>query len=481
MGIVAKQSFITSIGSYIGVALGALNTMILFPRIFLEEQAFLGQVNTMLAAAAIVSTFGHLGLPVTIMTFFPRLSKQEKKQFFSLSIYFLFAMILLLGALAVGYYSYFSESTLIFYALTITVTLLLFEIFASISQNYQQIIMPSLIKNVFRRLVVLIALIGAYVNENDTVLFFNILAGGYAVHFLLILIYAWPKTPPLTLNFKHFQYRHLVSYGFLVVLASGAMMAVSRLDILMLNLLVNTEAVTFFSIAFFIGSVVSVPAKSLFLSLRPIVAKAWAVKDEVAISDVYKKSAINQLIINSFLFLIIWVNIDFIYLILPESYRQGQWVVFFIALGETIAGSLGINGLILTVTDNQKYNFYTAIFLIFLTIALNLLLIPLFGMVGAAVASMIAISIYNIVRVVIVKRTFSFTPFKKDYFLIMAFVLAFLAAIISLRILGYFGVFLVVFENIVLTAMVLYAIRKTPDLYDLRNWMQGIPWLNKLI
>ncbi|MDR9443056.1 MAG: lipopolysaccharide biosynthesis protein, partial [Schleiferiaceae bacterium] len=62
MGIVIRQSFYNTINSYVGVALGALNTMILFPRLFPEDPSFMGEVQTILAGATVYGSFGHLGL-----------------------------------------------------------------------------------------------------------------------------------------------------------------------------------------------------------------------------------------------------------------------------------------------------------------------------------------------------------------------------------------------------------------------------------
>ncbi len=422
MGIVAKQSFWNSINSYLGVALGALNTMVFFPYVFLADADFNGEIQTVLAFAAIASTLGHLGLPITITTYFPRLKESQRAQLWSLALLLISASSMALGlASLVVRFGFGLAANNIFFALIITLSMLSFELFAALSQHHKEVIFPQFLKQVFRRMIVTVALALSFFLEIGHTSFYYVLAIGYGIQVLLALRHSRRHFPTFQWRFDQIQLRPIVSYGLMVMLASAAMILVSRIDILMIRGLLGKAEVAFYNIAFFIGTVVSVPSKALFVSLRPFLAKAWADQDLPEIESIYRRSALNQMISTSLIFLLIWVNLDLAWLIIPEEYQfaDAAWVVLAIALGEIIQGASGVNGIILTITDRQRFNFYTGLALIGITIATNFLFIPRFGLLGAAVASFSAMFLINLIKLIILGRDLHIWPHSKALFQVL--------------------------------------------------------------
>jgi len=69
MGIVRKQSILSSIYIYIGFVIGAVNILILFPRYFTTEQ--IGLTRILLDVAMMFSTVCTLGSIATVLKFYP--------------------------------------------------------------------------------------------------------------------------------------------------------------------------------------------------------------------------------------------------------------------------------------------------------------------------------------------------------------------------------------------------------------------------
>ena len=95
MGIVRHQSIKNSISFYIGMAIGAFNTVIIYPNAFKDNPEHFGLIQIILAYAIVVSIFTTLGIPKTFLRFFP--SVKEKGQLYFLSLItpllgFLFAL-----------------------------------------------------------------------------------------------------------------------------------------------------------------------------------------------------------------------------------------------------------------------------------------------------------------------------------------------------------------------------------------------------
>ena len=86
MGIIKSQAIKGSVWSYLGVALGFINLVILSQRVFTTEQIGLTQV--LISFATILSQVGTLGMGNVAMRLFPHFRNQNNKHngFIGLSI-----------------------------------------------------------------------------------------------------------------------------------------------------------------------------------------------------------------------------------------------------------------------------------------------------------------------------------------------------------------------------------------------------------
>jgi O-antigen/teichoic acid export membrane protein len=145
---------------------------------------------------------------------------------------------------------------------------------------------------------------------------------------------------------------------------------------------------------------ISIPRNVIAAIAAPILAQAWNRNDRENIQDIYQKSSLNLLLIGCVLFLLIWCNLDFIYTIIPrhEIYEAGRWVVLMVGLSKIIDMGTGLNSEVLI---NSKYYRYDLIFYIILAVGLvvgNLILIPIYSYNGAALASLLALAGYNVLK-----------------------------------------------------------------------------------
>ena len=67
MGIVIRQSLLSSAASYLGVAIGFVNAVILMPKFMTPDQ--IGLFRTLLSAALLLSSFGRFGINSGLIRF----------------------------------------------------------------------------------------------------------------------------------------------------------------------------------------------------------------------------------------------------------------------------------------------------------------------------------------------------------------------------------------------------------------------------
>lgn len=181
----------------------------------------------------------------------------------------------------------------------------------------------------------------------------------------------------------------------------------------MLASMVGLDATGIYSIAFFIAVVIEIPKRSIIQIVIPLISKAFNHNDTATISDIYTKTSINQLIMGLFIFIGIWANIDNIYLLIPnrQVFEAGKLVVLIIGISRLIDMGAGVNGEIIVYSKYYRFNIIAVASLAMLTIATNYLLIPLYGLNGAAMASAISIFLFNLVKYVYIYSKLHIQPF----------------------------------------------------------------------
>ena len=132
-------------------------------------------------------------------------------------------------------------------------------------------------------------------------------------------------------------------YGLVTLLTSSAAILVNRIDIIMLGYFLELENIAFYSVAFFMATLIHIPARSILQIVKPILAESWAGQDILEISSLYKKSALIQMFFGMLLFIGIWMNLEDFLVYVPEKYRGIEWVFFYLGLAKLIDVSSGVN------------------------------------------------------------------------------------------------------------------------------------------
>jgi O-antigen/teichoic acid export membrane protein len=298
------------------------------------------------------------------------------------------------------------------YAWPLALAMVYFELYNSRSQAQQKVVLPSFLRLVGRRLLMTIALLLLYWQDWGGDALMLVLTAGYGGHLVILAGRKYGYVPGAENASKEgLRRKDIVRYSLFIVMAATVTMVVSRIDVLMIRGLIGPEAVTLYTIAFFMGSVVGLPGRALSTSLRPVLSKAFARSDMQQVSEVYKRAAQSQFYINGTVLLLILANFNWVMLLLPEDYRVPGLVVLLIGLSQVVQTSAGPNGLILQLSERVHYNLYVALLLLFLTLLLNASLIPQLGIMGAALSALTAISIFNLTRGYLVYRDLKIKPY----------------------------------------------------------------------
>ena len=175
-----------------------------------------------------------------------------------------------------------------------------------------------------------------------------------------------------------------------------------------------------YAIMMYMVSAMLIPYRSMIKVATPVVTNLWKERDMKGMQRIHREMSQMNLIVGCFFFLAIWINLDNIFSLMPDSYSAGRYVFLFLGLGRVFEMYAGLTGVILITSKRYRYDFTFSILLVGLTVATNAALIPSLGMNGAAIATMITVVVYNLIRMAFVWKFFRLQPFAiKDCWVVI--------------------------------------------------------------
>jgi O-antigen/teichoic acid export membrane protein len=277
-------------------------------------------------------------------------------------------------------------------------------------------IASSFVREVILRLLQLFAVLSYYWKWVDFEVFIVLFVGAQGLSTLTLYVWAWLTRELVWSN--HYRdpapgiRKDIRVYAGYAILGGISAIAVSNLDILMVGGYLGESSAGFYAIAFFIGTFITIPERSISKISYPIIAQAFKDQDYDKIRSLYQKTALNQLIIGGLIYIGIWANSHTMIHLLPEGFEEARYVVVLIGAAKLIDMSTGANGIILLNSPWYRVDLLTNVMLVVLTLITNALLIPLYGLTGAALATFITIVIYNSVKFSFIWWKMHLQPFQ---------------------------------------------------------------------
>ncbi len=432
MSQIRKQSIISSMVVYIGFAIGFFNTW-LFAREGGFTQAQYGLTGIFIAVANIMFSVANLGMPAYIHKFYPyyndNLPPKKNDQltwaiFFSL---FGFSLVIIAGILfkdivirkygtnapdLVKYY---------YYIFPFGMGLTLFSILEAYAWQVKKSVFSNFLREVqfrvFTSILIVLSFTGILASFD---LFIKIYSFTFLAIAVMLLVYLlWQKKIFFTFSVSRVSKKYFRKIIALISFVYGGSMVftVSMVidTIIIAAVLPNGLAMAgIYTLAQNIASLIQAPQRGIVSSSLGALSKAWKDKDMKRINRIYHSSSINQLIFSIGMFALIWLNFtDGVFTFhLQAGYIDARWVFFYIGLMRIIDMGTGVNSQIINTSTLWRFDFYTGIILLSLTLPLNYILTKYYyGVMGPAIANLITFTIYNAIRYWFLIKKFKLQPF----------------------------------------------------------------------
>ena len=425
MGVIKRQGIQNTIISYAGMVIGYINTIFLFPNFLQPDQ--IGLTKLLVSVSGMFAQFSALGFTSVTFKFFPYYRDKEKQHqgfLFMLLVVPMagFALISLLFVLfrpvVLKYYAPNEAEVLLKYYYYI-ILLAFFGLFYILQDAYlkslYKTVVPSFVNDFLLRVLTTLSIslyaFGLLDFEKFVLLYIGIncvtalVLSAYLIYLKQFFI------KPTWLAFKVRPLKEVLNYGLFSFIGNISTTLNNNIDSLMIMNFLGLDDVGIFNIAFIVTSAIRIPALSILKIVVPQVSDYWRTKDLPALKSLYQRVTSINLVLGCLLFIGIWANIDNIFSFMPPVYRQGAYVFFFIGIARIFDMATGLNGVILLTSEKYRYDLLFNALLALLTIATNYIFIPIYGINGAAFASMLTIIAINLARLLFVWVVYKMQPF----------------------------------------------------------------------
>ncbi len=430
MGIIKRQSLKSSMVNYVGVGLGALFFIAIFPNIISKE--YLGFIQLILGMTLVFAQLVCLGTANILYKYYAQWRGTSKlNEFNSLSLLIIIAasvvfsfLFIIFKAPIIDFFTRGKDSVLVdnFFWMVLPLVFIqsisyYFETYSSMSQR---VTVPTFLREVVNRVLLIVTVfLLAYHLISDAIfvliyiliyLFSLVVLSFYAIRF-----FKFGFGNPMDFFTHNLLLKNQSSYGRNTLAISFISALHNFIDTLMLPAFLGIGALGIYARPLILGQMISVPYRSISSISSPIIMEAWGRNDIEKVADLNKKLSVNLFLIGLFLFCLIVVNTDNFFNILPPEYAIAKSVLVIIAFGRMVDMSFGLNTEILISSKYYKNIVYFTLGMLCIAIILNVVLIPLIGMTGAAISVAFSLIAFNIMKAIFIYQKFNFHCYSKPY------------------------------------------------------------------
>lgn len=417
-----------------GVVVGTLTQALIVPNFLSTEEN--GLLAMLMSWMLILVFVANLGFNAAGVRFFDRFRNADESHRGFLFNGLFFTGVGFLLVLGIAYFfkdhivhSKIGDSTLFekyyYYILPLTFFTVCFNLFDNYAKGLYDTVAGNFLSQFLQRLLVLLTIVlyaADWVNLNQFVFLWVI---GMSLPAVLMAIHAKRlgdfslKPNPYFWN-SEFRKEFFTFAGFSMVTGLSSIV-ITKLDILMVYDYLGLSNSGIYNTSILFGSVMTMSYLINLKASTAIVLDAMAAKDYPKVQQIFNKSSVTQMLFGTLLLSLVWVNVDTLFSFIKPEYAAGKYVLLIIGLAKLYDLASGINTLILSYSKYYKLDSLLVLTFIGLLFLLNHLLIPRFGLNGAAIAALIATAYYNSLRNYLIWRFFKIHPYSWKLLYILAF------------------------------------------------------------
>ncbi|MBT8265595.1 MAG: polysaccharide biosynthesis C-terminal domain-containing protein [Bacteroidia bacterium] len=383
------------------------------------REELVGQYNYFNSTIILLGAITLLGMNTSFLQFsgrldakgeFNRIVSLYKKKIKLLSAMFLLFFGIYLLVSQVFQIAYFQEEDVAFVLNKVfivlfpfTLTLLNLEVIRALDLLYTS----EALRNVGRfGLLLIFVLALVYFNAIDYLL------EAFIISFLLLSAYSTflivfkMRRLKTVKDAYNISYKEILKVSFPMSFSLISLLIMQSFDIYVLEKFFSFKTVAYYGIAIKISAVVGIILTSINATIAPQISKLFFADEMSNLRQVIKKATTLNVILTIPLILFLIIFSNYILSFFGSNYILAQQALYIILFGQIINALCGPVGLYLNMTGRQNLFQKVLLIALVINIVMNLVLIPKYEMIGAAISTAFSFTMWNLVGL--------FIAYKKD-------------------------------------------------------------------
>lgn len=213
-----------------------------------------------------------------------------------------------------------------------------------------------------------------------------------------------------------YEFRRMASFSAALFADSLLYKYTFQLDVLFLGFFGQISGAGLYTVAQNLQRLIYMPSYAIATTFAPMCGELYSRGDHFGLANIYKTATKWTLTVSLPIFTTFVLFADPILSIFGKEFTAGKSVLLTLACSSLVADVIGMSGAVIISTGHAKMNLLNSSISAGISITLFIVLIPPYGIWGAALAHAFAVIVINGIRLFQVYKLFNIHPFKRSLF-----------------------------------------------------------------
>ena len=381
-----------------------------------------------LTALTIASVFGRLGLDGALVRFIPEFVEKKApehlRKVYGYALFLALPFSMVLAALLYVFSDALAlqlGSELLGVAFRVTAFLVPFSTWFGLNSEAFRGMRRMVEYSILQRGTVILLAIGAFFSFKyfEVGLEENLLPLiAFGIGAVLLSLTAGIRTPkilsqiiPVNSNDKliePLEIKPLLRVAFPMLLSTSMFMIMSWTDTIMIGYYLDESDVGVYRLAFKVATLITFAQFAINSIAAPMFSSFYAKNDLAGMKKITRNIGYMNIAISTPIFIVILIFPSFVLDFFGEEFSVGVAPLIVLAVGQIINALCGPVMYLLNMTGKEKKARNIIIVASVINLGLNVYFIPIYGLMGAAVATAISTAVWNVMAVIQIKKEYGF-------------------------------------------------------------------------
>ena len=221
---------------------------------------------------------------------------------------------------------------------------------------------------------------------------------------LIAVLYRFLKKRNISIFIKGVYQEKILKHSYPMFLTASVMFLMGYVDSFMISYYLDEYHVGIYGACISLSMIITFIPMAIGGYISPKVAQAYSNKDTQQVKSIFKESVKLIAITTIPIFVVILYFSDFFLGLFGQEFTVATVTLFIVSIGYLSESLCGPVGFILNMTDNQHIFMKILLISLIINILFNALLIPIYGINGAAIALMLSMLFWTLASLIVLKR-----------------------------------------------------------------------------